>query len=43
MGRSNLQLPNPNKHSVMRLLFIHERFGSLGGAEVNILLIAQEL
>jgi glycosyltransferase involved in cell wall biosynthesis len=27
----------------MRLLFIHERFGSLGGAEVNILLVAQEL
>ncbi len=43
MGHSNLQLPNPNKHSVMRLLSIHERFGSLGGAEVNILLIAQEL
>ena len=27
----------------MRLLFIHERFGALGGAEANILLTAQEL
>jgi glycosyltransferase involved in cell wall biosynthesis len=27
----------------MRLLFIHERIGALGGAEVNILLTAQEL
>jgi glycosyltransferase involved in cell wall biosynthesis len=27
----------------MRLLFVHERFGSFGGAEANILLTAQEL
>jgi glycosyltransferase involved in cell wall biosynthesis len=27
----------------MRLLFVHERIGALGGAEVNILLTAQEL
>jgi len=27
----------------MRLLFVHERFGALGGAEANILLTAQEL
>ena len=27
----------------MRLLFVHERFGPLGGAEANILLTAQEL
>jgi glycosyltransferase involved in cell wall biosynthesis len=27
----------------MRLLFVHERFGSLGGAESNLLLTAQEL
>jgi glycosyltransferase involved in cell wall biosynthesis len=27
----------------MRLLFVHERIGALGGAEVNILLVAQEL
>ncbi len=27
----------------MRLLFVHERFGSLGGAESNILLTAQEM
>ncbi len=27
----------------MRLLFVHERFGALGGAEVNVLLTAREL
>jgi len=27
----------------MRMLFVHERFGALGGAEANILLTAQEL
>jgi glycosyltransferase involved in cell wall biosynthesis len=27
----------------MRLLFVHERFGPLGGAEANVLLTAQEL
>ncbi|HEY1847615.1 MAG TPA: glycosyltransferase, partial [Opitutaceae bacterium] len=27
----------------MRVLFVHERFGALGGAEANILLTAQEL
>src|SRR5665213_1216387 len=27
----------------MRLLFVHERIGSLGGAEANVLLTAEEL
>src|SRR5437868_311962 len=27
----------------MRLLFVHERFGALGGAEANVLLTATEL
>src|SRR5471032_1174810 len=31
------------QHREMRLLFVHERFGPLGGAEANILLTAKEL
>jgi glycosyltransferase involved in cell wall biosynthesis len=30
-------------HRAMRILFVHERFGSLGGAEANALITAREL
>jgi glycosyltransferase involved in cell wall biosynthesis len=38
-----LSTPVPDNYSAMRLLYIHERIGALGGAEVNILLTAQAL
>src|SRR5581483_6665179 len=33
----------PPSNCPMRLLFVHERFGALGGAEANVLLTATEL
>src|SRR5476651_992583 len=39
-----VQWKSPRKNlRPMRILYVHERFGPLGGAEANILLTAQEL
>src|SRR5688572_13539279 len=34
---------SPQPYAPMRLLFVHERFGAMGGAEANVLVTATEL
>jgi glycosyltransferase involved in cell wall biosynthesis len=38
-----LNAGNGTAHALMKILFVHERFGALGGAEANILATAREL